>query len=165
MMENSGASSLFPSPVYLNRDSHKNPGGGGLSHKREGVWVPVSPHGGEQPSIQKHLPELLMNEKQTSVEFVPFYILAYLYSCSLIYLNYKVDQITRVPWLISEETGTEPLCLAQEPLLDCIIFSNEKKPVLSSPPLVPSQCDFKELSSKETHKSICLRPCCTCVFM
>lgn len=84
MMENSGASSSFPSPVYLNGDSHKNPGGG-LSHKREGVWVPVSPHGGEQPSIWEHLPELLMNEKQTSVEFVPFYILAYLCSCSLTY--------------------------------------------------------------------------------
>lgn len=114
-----------------------------MSHKREGVWVPVSPHGGEQPSLREHLPELLTNEKQTFVEFVPFYILACLCSCNLTYPKLQGDQIARVPWLISEESGTEPCVWLQEPLLDCTIFSKGESQFHPFHPLYPTSVTLK----------------------
>ena len=73
-MENSGASSLCPSPVCLKVDSHRTQeraepqGDGGVG--------PESQHGEEQPGGQEHLPELLMSEQQTSTEFEPSYSFA-----------------------------------------------------------------------------------------
>ena len=77
----------------------------------------------EQPGARKHRPELVMNEKQTSIEFEPLHVFVSVLVASLA-LNKKVSRQPEHHCSYVDGMGLEPPCVTPEPLLDCTIFSH-----------------------------------------